>query len=102
MGEGDVGEAAEHELYRGLGSMARFSILYFAQARKAAGLRSEEITLDGTPNVRVVVEAAMRLHPPLRKLRDNMRVAVNEEIVTDEETVRDGDSVALLPVVVGG
>ncbi|MGD0146437.1 MAG: MoaD/ThiS family protein [Nitrososphaerales archaeon] len=82
--------------------MARFRILYFAQTRKAAGVRSEEITLDGTPNVRLVVEKAIELHPPLRKLRDSMRVAVNEEVASDEEIVRDGDRVALIPLIAGG
>jgi molybdopterin converting factor subunit 1 len=82
--------------------MARFRILYFAQAREAAGVRSEEITLDGTPNVRLVIEKVIGLHPPLRKLRDGMRVAVNEEVVSDEEIVRDGDRVALIPPIVGG
>jgi len=82
--------------------MARFRILYFAQAREAAGVRSEEITLDGTPSVRLVVESAIRLHPPLRDLRGGMRVAVNEEVVSDDETVRDGDRVALIPPIVGG
>lgn len=82
--------------------MARFRILYFAQTRKAAGVRSEEITLDGTPNVRLVVEKAIELHPPLRKLRACMRVAVNEEVASDEEIVRDGDRVALIPPIVGG
>ena len=82
--------------------MARLRILYFAQAREAAGARSEEIIVDGTPSVRLVVEEAIRLHPPLGKLRGGMRVAVNEEVVSDEETVRDGDRVALIPPVVGG
>ncbi|MGD0318512.1 MAG: molybdopterin converting factor subunit 1 [Nitrososphaerales archaeon] len=82
--------------------MTRFRILYFAQTRKAAGVRSEEITLDGTPTVSLVVEKAIELHPPLRKLRDGMRVAVNEEVVSDAEIVRDGDRVALIPPIVGG
>jgi len=82
--------------------MARFRILYFAQTRKAAGVRSEEITLDGTPNVRLVVEKAIELHPSLQELRTGMRVAVNEEVVSDEEIVRDGDRVAFIPPIVGG
>jgi molybdopterin converting factor subunit 1 len=82
--------------------VARFRILYFAQARQAAGVRSEEITLDGTPSVRLVVEKAIGLHPPLRRLLSGMHVAVNEEVVSGEETVRDGDRVALIPPIVGG
>lgn len=82
--------------------MARFRILYFAQAREATGVRSEEIILDGTLNARLVVEEAIRLHPPLGKLRGGMRVAVNEEVVSDEEAVRDGDRIALIPPIVGG
>ena len=80
----------------------RFRILYFAEARRAAGVESEELILDGSPSVRSVLEEAFRFHPSLSELRDGLRVAVNEQLVPETRTVKNGDRVALLPMVVGG
>jgi len=80
----------------------RFRILYFAQARSAVGIQSEEMVLDHSPSVSFVLEEVFRLHPSLRKLQEGLRVAINEEVVPETEIVKDKDRVAFLPMVVGG
>jgi molybdopterin converting factor subunit 1 len=77
-------------------------MVYFAQAREAAGKGSEEMLLAGTPTVGAALAKAFSSHPKLGALEKIVRVAVNEEITSEDVPLRDGDRVALLPPVVGG
>ena len=82
--------------------MIRVKMIYFAQAREAAGTKCEELRLEGRPTVRVAVSRAFEVHPKLSILEKAFRVALNEEITGEDVSLRDGDRVALLPPVVGG
>ena len=82
--------------------MIRVKMIYFAQAREAAGTKGEEFMLEGRPTVRVAVTKALEVHPKLRGLEKALGVALNEEITREDVSLRDGDRVALLPPVVGG
>ena len=82
--------------------MIRIKVLYFGQAREAAGKGMEYISISSTGSVRAVVGEAMRLHGGLRTLESSLRIALNEEVAGDDESVGDGDTVAFLPPVAGG
>ena len=82
--------------------MIRVKMIYFAQAREAAGTKGEEFMLEGRPTLRVAVSRAFEAHPKLIILEKALRVALNEEITEEDASLRDGDRVALLPPVVGG
>jgi len=82
--------------------MIRVKMIYFAQAREAAGTKGEELSLDEKSNVRSARSRAFEAHPKLRQLEKAIKVAVNEEITQEDAPLRDGDRVALLPPVVGG
>ncbi len=82
--------------------MPRIRMIYFAQAREAAGQKSEEVVLSGNPRVREALSQAFAMHPNLKALEKVVKVAVNEEITSEDPLLRDGDRVALLPPVVGG
>ncbi len=82
--------------------MPRIKMVYFAQAREAAGQKSEELDLSGSPRVGEAVSQAFAMHPKLKALEKVVKVAVNEEITPEDALLRDGDRVALLPPVVGG
>jgi len=77
-------------------------MVYFAQAREAAGKSSERLDLSGTPKVAEALSKALSLHPALRTLEKVVKIAVNEEITSKNVLLRDGDRVALLPPVAGG
>jgi molybdopterin synthase sulfur carrier subunit len=82
----------------------RVSVLYFGQAREAAGTSEEGITVpDGSP-VEAALQEARKRHSSLSKLEGILQVAVNEEIVKDttKTMLREGDTVAVLPPVAGG
>lgn len=82
--------------------MIRVKMIYFAQAREAAGTKGEEIRLEGHPRIGTAVSRAFEIHPKLKKLEKALKVALNEEIVLGDVSLRDGDRVAILPPVVGG
>ena len=82
--------------------MIRVKMIYFAQAREAAGTKGEEFSLDGQSSVRSALSKAFELHPKLKTLEKAIKVAVNEEISEEDAPLKEGDRVALLPPVVGG
>ncbi len=82
--------------------MIRVKMIYFAQAREAAGTKGEEFSVDEKSNVRTAMSKAFEAHPKLRQLEKEIKVALNEEITQEDAPLQDGDRVALLPPVVGG
>ncbi len=77
-------------------------VLYFGQARQAAGTGAEEYSLPNASSVRALVSASMKAHQLLRAMPASTRIAVNEEIARDDDRLSDGDIVAFLPPVAGG
>ena len=82
--------------------MIRVKVIYFAQAREAAGTRGEEFSLGEQPSVRTALSKAFEAHPKLRALEKAIKVALNEEITREDVPLHEGDRVALLPPVVSG
>ena len=78
------------------------SVKFFAQLREvtgAEGVQVNALDLDG-----VFIELA-KLYPEevIAQLRgDNVRVAINQELVNGNPALTAGDEVALLPPVTGG
>jgi molybdopterin synthase catalytic subunit len=77
------------------------TILYFAAAREAAGAPQEK--LEPSPATvgdlrRVLVER----HPALARVLPQCRIAVNQEMAQDAESLPAGAEVAIIPPVSGG
>jgi len=78
------------------------SVKFFAQLREVTGTEGVQVNaldLDG-----VFIELA-KLYPEevIAQLRgDNVRVAINQELVNGNPALTVGDEVALLPPVTGG
>lgn len=78
------------------------SVKFFAQLREVTGtegVQDNALDLDG-----VFIELA-KLYPEevIAQLRgDNVRVAINQELVNGNPALTAGDEVALLPPVTGG
>ena len=82
--------------------MIRVKMIYFAQAREAAGTRDEELRFEGETKIKTAISKAIEAHPKLGRLEEALKVALNEQIVEENVSLHDGDRVALLPPVVGG
>ena len=81
-------------------------ILYFAWLRARIGHAEEELALpDGVRDVATLLQWLQRRGDRYAEaLRDLsvVRVAVNQDYVTSDHPIRDGDEVALFPPVTGG
>jgi molybdopterin synthase sulfur carrier subunit len=78
------------------------SVLFFAALRDLTGVSERQLTLQESDSLTVqqVREHLVTLYPSLHF--EGVRVAVNEDFVTDEVIVRSGDVVAFIPPVSGG
>ncbi|MGG3193743.1 molybdopterin converting factor subunit 1 [Priestia aryabhattai] len=75
------------------------NVLFFAAIREEAGV--EQVTVDKQGiTVKELKEYVQKTYK-LSSLNQTM-TAVNEEFVTDEETIGAGDAVAFIPPVSGG
>lgn len=77
----------------------KIEVRYFAQLRETAGMDSENIEFKSSATV---MELLDRLKDAHRIEIRGLSVAVNEEFVSQDTALKDGDSVALLPPVSGG
>jgi molybdopterin converting factor subunit 1 len=80
----------------------RVTLLYFGQARDGSGRGEEAFTLPTGSSIDALVKKATVKHPRLQKLKTSAQVALNEEIASGGDSLKDGDVVALLPPVAGG
>ena len=80
----------------------RIKVLYFAQAREAAGTRTEYFRLDDRARVSAVLSRVFASHPKLKEIEKSIKIALNEDVTEEDARLHEGDRVALLPPVVGG
>jgi molybdopterin converting factor subunit 1 len=73
----------------------------FASYREAAGVGQLVLDLPDGATVRDAIAEIGRQHPPVARIQD-LLVAKNRDYVGLDETVGDGDELALIPPVSGG
>lgn len=77
-------------------------ILFFAQAREAAGRDVCELTADGPLSGPELWTRLVADFPKLAALRKTARLARDERYLADDEMLKPGDEVAIIPPVSGG
>lgn len=81
----------------------RVTVLAFARLRELAGFSERVFEFEaGNPRVEDVWLRVARDAPPIAALRRTTRFARNGALAAPDQTVNDGDEVALLPPVGGG
>jgi molybdopterin synthase catalytic subunit/molybdopterin converting factor small subunit len=80
----------------------RLRLLLFASLREAVGKKEVLLEMGGECSLREVVARAEQELPEIAKYRGRLLVTLNEEHVSLDALVRDGDEIALLPPVGGG
>jgi molybdopterin converting factor subunit 1 len=80
----------------------KVQVLFFAQAREAAGVSQRELTLDDGARVEDAVAVLGCEHPALAPLWPGLAIAVSGRLARRDASLADGDEVALLPPVSGG
>ncbi len=80
----------------------QIQVRYFAVFRERLGLDGETLELPEGVDVKAAIGALSERHEPIARLRGKFRVAVNQEMVTDDAPLKTGDEMALIPPVAGG
>jgi len=83
-------------------STVKIAMLYLGQAREVAGTREEELILQAPAKIEQAFSQAITAHPKLSELRETIKLLVNGKWATQNEELKDGDRVTLLPPVGGG
>jgi molybdopterin synthase catalytic subunit len=78
------------------------TLLYFSTLRTRAGSARETMELSEPISVARLRQILAQRHPALAEALHSSVVAVNHDFAFDEDTIADGDEVALFPPVSGG
>ena len=85
-----------------LDSRMRVRVLLFGPQADAAGRSAVELELPEPADCRTLRERLAAAHPELAPSMAASRLAVNHEFAPPEQTIREGDEVALIGLVSGG
>ncbi|NBC17796.1 MAG: molybdopterin converting factor subunit 1 [Bacteroidetes bacterium] len=83
-------------------SSITIEVLLFSVLRERVGAGHVEVTVPAPTTARGVLEAVVEAYPSVADYERVVRIAVNQEYVTDEAPVQAGDEVALITPVSGG
>jgi molybdopterin converting factor small subunit len=72
------------------------------QARELVGTKEEEFVLPTPAKIEQAVSEAMIAHPKLSEVKETLKLLVNGQWAKENEELKDGDRVTLLPPVGGG
>lgn len=81
------------------------NIVFFASLRETLGVESVDLPIPEPSRVSVIITRLVAQHSPdwLEILTaENIRIAVNQDMINDDILVSDGDEVAFFPPVTGG
>ncbi|REL25799.1 molybdopterin converting factor subunit 1 [Thalassotalea euphylliae] len=80
------------------------TVLFFARLREQLGQSQVTLPLTQATSVRQVVEQLIAEHPQWQKplAAANILAAVNQQVVTQDTLVNNGDELAFFPPVTGG
>lgn len=80
-------------------------IVFFASLREALGVDSVDLQISGSSSVSALISQLANQQSPewLGILTaENIRIAVNQDLINEDVAVVDGDEVAFFPPVTGG
>ena len=80
-------------------------IVFFASLREALGVDSVDLQISGSSSVSALISQLANQQSPewLGILTaENIRIAVNQDMINEDVGVTDGDEVAFFPPVTGG
>jgi molybdopterin converting factor subunit 1 len=80
----------------------RVTVRLFSIAKEIAGFDTREMNVPPGAHAALILEKLTIAHPRFNAWVPSMRLAVNQEYVSGERVLQDGDEVAVIPPVSGG
>ena len=81
---------------------AKISVLFFASLREDVGVGGMEAHATDTAELLDVLQATLSRDAMSALRQDNVRIAVNQQLIEGSVELHNGDEVAFLPPVTGG
>ena len=78
------------------------TILFFASAAEAFGLRETTISVDSGSTLADVIAHIAKMSPALASIQQTCAFAINETLVQSDTVITDGCTIAVLPPGSGG
>ncbi|MBA3750572.1 MAG: MoaD/ThiS family protein [Nitrosopumilus sp.] len=78
------------------------TILYFASARDATGIRMESKEVPKDTSIQELLTNLSIIYPKIKSILNIIQVSVNYKVVKLNTNLKYGDEVALLPPISGG
>ncbi|NOX38659.1 MAG: molybdopterin converting factor subunit 1 [Calditrichaeota bacterium] len=82
--------------------MIRVKVRFFAMLQEVTGVEAIELELPEGATGAVFWKQIIARYPALEAYRHQSRLAVNQEYVPAEVSLKDGDEVSIIPPVSGG
>ncbi|MCX7759993.1 MAG: molybdopterin converting factor subunit 1 [Hydrogenothermaceae bacterium] len=79
----------------------KIKVLYFSSLKDRIGKSSEDIEINGN-SLEELKDKITQLHPEISDYLSKIMFAINEEYVSTDVILKEGDVVALIPPVSGG
>jgi molybdopterin converting factor subunit 1 len=80
----------------------KVTIRLFSVAKDLAGFGERDVEVPDSSTASEVLSVLDSVDPRLAEWRKAFRLAVNQEYVTDNHPLKEGDEVAVIPPVSGG
>ncbi len=80
----------------------KVKVLYFSSIKDKIKKREEILEIPDNAAVSNLKNILKQLYPQISEVIDKVMIAVNEEYVSDETRLKEGDIIAIIPPVSGG
>ncbi|GAA0671004.1 molybdopterin converting factor subunit 1 [Streptomyces sp. NPDC005202] len=80
----------------------QISVLYFGALREQLARTAETVVLPDGSTLQCLIDVLHDKYPELARVKRMVKVAVNEDFMSSEHVLEDGDEIALLPPIAGG
>jgi molybdopterin converting factor subunit 1 len=81
---------------------AQVRVLFFASLREEVGCGEVQVTACNTNDLLKALASQLSPDAMLALSQDNVRIAVNQQLIESSAALANGDEVAFLPPVTGG
>jgi molybdopterin synthase sulfur carrier subunit len=80
----------------------KVTVKYFGSVRDDSGIEKESLTINDNSTITEAISLLKEKHAALKNRKGQILFALNQNYSSEETRMKDGDELALFPVVSGG